>query len=418
MFTRALAPQIKVALSDTPVVLVVGPRQAGKTTLVRQLASRDMQYITLDDETARETAQDDPVGLVRRLDRAVIDEVQRAPGLLLAIKQAVDEDRRPGRFLLTGSANLMTLPQVADSLADRMETQLLLPLSQAEIESSPINWVQSVFEGRIPDVKQLAVGQDLEQRVLKGGYPEALSRQLVTRRVRWAEEYVGAMVARDVRDIAQVDKLDQLPRLLDALAHTAGQMSNYTKLGAQVGLDTKTASRYVAIFEQLYLLNRVPVWAHNQLNRVVKTPKLQFLDSGLLAAFSGLGPEKVANDRTRFGALLETFVYSELLKHVASAPQRYRLLYYRETSGTEVDIIIENAAGEVVAVEVKATATVRRKDLKGLQRFAQLAGDRFKLGILLYDGDQKIPMPTGSDQAAEDLGAGIWAVPISTLWGR
>jgi predicted AAA+ superfamily ATPase len=174
----------------------------------------------------------------------------------------------------------------------------------------------------------------------------------------------------------------------------------------------------VAIFEQLYLLNRVPVWARNQLNRVVKTPKLQFLDSGLLAALSGLGQEQVASDRTRFGALLETFVYSELLKHVASAPQRYRLLYYREISGTEVDIVIENAAGEVVAVEVKAAATVRRKDLQGLHRFAQAAGDRFKLGILLYDGDQTIPMPNGPDQAADGPAGGIWAVPISTLWGR
>lgn len=407
MFARTVTPSIKVALSDTPVVMVVGPRQVGKTTLVRQIAGSDMQYLTLDDEATRLSAQDDPVGLVRRLDRAVIDEVQRAPELLLAIKKSVDEDRRPGRFLLTGSANIMTLPKVADSLAGRMQTQLLLPLSQAEIESSGGNWVQAAFSGKLPAVVRPSLGADLLQRVLKGGYPEVLTRANEARRVQWAQSYIDSILVRDVADLSQVDKLDQMPRLFEALAHTAGQMSNYTKLGGQVGLDSKTASRYVGIFEQLYLIQRVAVWSANALNRVVKTPKLQFLDSGLLAAACGLGHDAIERDKTKFGALLETFVYAELLKCIHGLPQRYRILYYRDLSGMEVDFVLENSAGEVVGVEVKASATVRRNDLKGLKKLAELAGERFKLGVLLYDGDQTVP-----------LGDGIWAAPISTLWGN
>jgi predicted AAA+ superfamily ATPase len=225
--------------------------------------------------------------------------------------------------------------------------------------------------------------------------------------VQWAQSYIDSILVRDVADLSQVDKLDQMPRLFEALAHTAGQMSNYTKLGGQVGLDSKTASRYVGIFEQLYLIQRVAVWSANALNRVVKTPKLQFLDSGLLAAACGLGHDAIERDKTKFGALLETFVYAELLKCIHGLPQRYRILYYRDLSGTEVDFVLENSAGEVVGVEVKASATVRRNDLKGLKKLAELAGERFKLGVLLYDGDQTVP-----------LGDGIWAAPISTLWGN
>lgn len=405
MFARALTPRIELALTDTPVVLVVGPRQAGKTTLVRQLAGSGMQYITLDDAAARQSAEDDPAGFIRNLDRAVIDEVQRAPELLLAIKKTVDEDRRPGRFLLTGSADLMTLPRVADSLAGRMETKLLLPLSQAEMESSTGNWIDSVFAGVIPSVTRESLGQDLMSRVLKGGYPEAVSRINEDRRIEWAQGYLNAIIARDVVEIAQVDKLYQMPQLFKAMGHTAGQMSNYTKLGGQVGLDSKTTNRYVGIFEQLYLIARVPVWAANHVNRVVKTPKLQFIDSGLLAATLGFTAQEAERDRTRFGALLETFVYNELLKFASSATRRYQLLYYRDVTGTEVDMVIESAAGDVVGVEVKSSATPRVKDFAGLEKFAALAGERFKLGVLFYDGDQTLP-----------FGDRLWAVPISTLW--
>jgi predicted AAA+ superfamily ATPase len=407
LYPRWIEARMAEALADTPVVLLTGPRQAGKTTLVRQMAASGLRYLTLDDELTLLSAREDPVGMVRSLDRAVIDEVQRAPGLLLAIKKSVDEDRRPGRFLLTGSANLMALPTVADSLAGRMETLSLLPLSQSEMQGASANWLDRVFQGgALPEPGASAPGSALIERVLRGGYPEAVARPTSRRRLAWARQYVDAIVARDVRDVAGIDKLDHLPRFLRALAQTAGQLCNYTQLAGQVGLDGKTAARYVGVFEQMYLLRRVDVWARNRLSRVIKTPKLQFIDSGLLASLLELTPEVLERDRVRLGPVLETFVYSELLKHATTADGDYSLMYYRDTDQFEVDLVIENAAGQLVGVEVKAAATVKPSDLRGLKKWSGLAGERFKMGVVLYDGDETLP-----------LGDGLWAAPLSTLWG-
>lgn len=406
-YPRTIEPRIAEALQDTPVVLLTGPRQAGKTTLVRQIAEKQgLRYLTLDDELALLSAREDPVGMIRSVDRVVIDEIQRVPQLLLAIKKSVDQDRRPGRFLLTGSANLMALPTVADSLAGRMETLSLLPLSQSEIESCPTNWMDAVFAGRILQRAKPALDDDLIERVLRGGYPEAILRVSAKRRFAWARQYIDAIIQRDVRDVAGIDKLDQLPRFLRALAQMAGRMCNYSQLGGQVGLDGKTASRYVGVFERMYLLKRIDVWSRNRLNRVVKTPKLQFIDSGLLAALLDLTDEEVRQDRTRFGNVLETFVFSELLKHATTADGDYRLMYYRDADKFEVDVAIENSAGKLVGVEVKATATIKESDLRGLKKLAGIAGEQFKMGVLFYDGTETMP-----------LGDRIWAAPLSTLWG-
>lgn len=301
----------------------------------------------------------------------------------------------------------MALPTVADSLAGRMETLSLLPLSQTEIEGHSANWIDKVFSGQILKAVTPALGHLLVERVLRGGYPEAISRASAKRRSTWARQYLDAIIQRDVRDISGIEKLDQLPRFLSALAQTAGQMCNYAQLGGQVSLDGKTASRYLSIFEQMYLLKRVDVWARNRLNRVVKTPKLQFIDSGLLATLLDLHSEEVQQDRTRFGHVLETFVFGELLKHTSTSEGDYRLMYYRDADKYEVDVVIENASGQLVGVEIKASATVKESDLRGLRKWASLAGDQFKMGILLYDGDETLP-----------LGDGIWAAPLSTLWGQ
>ncbi len=406
MFPRRIESRIAEALTDTPVVLLAGPRQAGKTTLVRQMAGSQWPYLTMDDELTLLSAREDPVGLIRQLDRAVIDEIQRAPALLMAIKKSVDEDRRPGRFLLTGSANLMALPTVADSLAGRMETLSLLPLSQSEIEGQTRNWLDSVFAGQLPRPGSKAGADDLVGRVLRGGYPEAMSRASARRRSAWARQYLDAILARDVRDISGIEKLDQVPRLLRALAQTAGQMCNYTQLGGQVGLDAKTAAKYIGVFEQMYLLRRVDVWSRNRLSRVIKSAKLQFIDSGLLATLLDLTADEVQKDKTRFGPVLETFVFAELLKHASTAEGQYHPMYYRDAEKVEVDLVIENAAGQLVGVEVKAAATVKDSDLRGLRKLAGLAGESFKMGVLLYDGDETLP-----------LGERIWAAPLSTLWG-
>ncbi|MCD6580842.1 MAG: ATP-binding protein [Desulfuromusa sp.] len=393
-------------MKDTPVVLVAGPRQAGKTTLVSHMSNQEMQYLTVDDELTLLSAQEDPTGLIRSLDRAIIDEIQRAPQLLLAIKKSVDEDRRPGRFLITGSANLMALPTVADSLAGRMETLKLLPLSQGEIHQSSANWIDSVFADNIPAIMNSIVGEDLVETVLQGGYPEAISRTTSRRRTTWYRQYVDAIIQRDVRDIANIENLDQLPRFLSALTHVAGQMCNYSQLGGQVCLDHKTAAKYIGVFEQMYLVRRVNVWSNNHLKRMVKTPKLQFIDSGLLSSLANITPELVAQNRTKFGPVLESFIFSELLKLTTVSEDDYRILYYRDHDRYEVDFVLENPAGQLVGIELKAAATIKQSDLRGLKRFKSVAKDQFKLGIILYDGTETLP-----------LGDALWAVPISTLWG-
>lgn len=375
--------------------------------MVRQLAEPGRRYLTLDDELTLLASRQDPTGLIRNLDYATIDEIQRAPQLLLAIKKTVDEDRRPGRFLLTGSANLMMLPTVADSLAGRMETLTLLPLSQTELHGTSTNWIDSAFAGRLPKVATPLVGDELTEAVLRGGYPEAVSRATPRRRTAWARQYIDALIQRDVRDVAGIDRLDQLPRFLQALAEVSGQLCNYSQLAGQIGLDHKTAARYIGVFEQMYLLNRVAPWGRNRLSRVVKTPKLQFIDSGLLTTLVELTPAAVRQDRTRFGHVLETFVYGELRKHATTAEGRYSLGYYRDHDQIEVDVVIENPLGALVGVEVKAAATVQANDFRGLKQLASLAGDQFKLGVILYDGTQTLPM-----------GDRLWAAPISTLWGK
>ena len=381
LYPRLIESRVSEALADTPVVMIVGPRQAGKTTLVRQMADQERRYFTLDDALTLLAAKEDPVGMIRGLDRAVIDEIQRAPQLLLAIKKTVDEDRRPGRFLLTGSANLMALPTVADSLAGRMETLTLLPLSQSEMQGTT-----EVFSRRLPSVSAPLVGGALVEAVLRGGYPEAISRTTHRRRTAWGRQYIDAIIQRDVRDVANIDRLDQLPRFLKALAHVSGQMCNYTQLGGQVGLDHKTASRYISVFEQMFLLKRVDVWASNRLKRVVKTPKLQFIDSGLLATLVDLTPDLAEQNRSRFGNVLETFVYAELLKQTTNAEGDYQLFYYRDHDQYEVDVVVENAGGQLVGVEIKAAATIKESDLRGLKRLASVAKDKFMLGVILYDG--------------------------------
>jgi predicted AAA+ superfamily ATPase len=267
--------------------------------------------------------------------------------------------------------------------------------------------MDSAFRGEILKPDPFALQDDLIERVLRGGYPEAISRTSAKRRTVWARQYIDALLQRDVRDVANIEKIDQLPRFLRALAQTAGQMCNYTQLGGSVGLDGKTASRYVGVFEQIYLIKRIEVWSRNRLNRVTKTPKLQFIDSGLLSTELNLTAEEIHKDRTRFGFVLESFVFGELLKHITTADGNYHLMYYRDTDKYEVDFVIENAEGNLVCVEVKATATVKASDLRGLKKLANIAADQFQLGVLLYDGAEIMP-----------LGDRIWAVPFSSLWGQ
>jgi uncharacterized protein len=405
LFPRFSAELVATALKDTPVVMVTGPRQCGKTTLVRDLVASNREFITMDDDTVLAAARNDPTGLVRALDRTTIDEVQRVPDLLRAIKKAVDDDRRAGRFLLTGSANILTLPQISESLAGRMEIVGLLPLSRAEVLGKKPNFLRAAFDGKLGKPGELIIGDDLVEAVLIGGYPEMLRRKDPKRRQAWARDYIRAIVQRDVREIAEVERLDQMPRLLQVLAHHSGSLTNFTQMGAQVGFDDKTTKKYVAILEQLFLVRKLEPWFQNQLKRLVKTPKLHFLDSGLLGTLLGSSAERIAKDRSSFGPLLETFVFSEVLKQASWFGESCALYHYRDKDQDEVDLVIEAGSGALVGIEVKASATVNAGDFKGIRKLADACGDKLKLGVVLYDGEKPV-----------HFGDRLVAAPISCLW--
>lgn len=405
MYPRFAKTRIEEALHDTRVVLISGPRQSGKTTLAMDIAADNAPFLTLDDATVLQSAVDDPVGFVRGLDRAVIDEIQRAPDLLLAIKNLVDDDKSPGRFLLTGSANLMTLPKVADSLAGRMEVVRLLPLSQAEILGARSNFIDRAFAGERPAADQMIMGADLIDTVISGGYPEALTRKRWSRKQDWYHGYIDAIVQRDVRDVAQIEQLAIMPKLLSVLAEYSGQLVNYSGVGAALDLNHVTTQKYVGAFESLYLVNSLQPWFTNRLKRLTKSPKLHFLDAGLLAAMRDVSSDVVAKDKTVFGSILETFVFSELRKIASWSEQRCSFAHFRDKDKNEVDIVLENRSGKVVGIEVKSSATVTAADFSGMRKLADACGEKFVQGMVLYDHDQVVP-----------FGETMFAAPLSTLW--
>jgi uncharacterized protein len=368
-------------------------------------------YITLDDRATLAAAKSDPVAFVRELDRAVIDEVQRAPEILLAIKRSVDEDKRPGRFLLTGSANLLTLAAVRESLAGRVETIPLLPLSQNELNrSNAARFIDKVFANQIPNAssssKKPSSKDALIAMVCAGGYPEAITRKTERRRQDWYRAYIESIVERDVPDLAAISKPSHVPALLQVAAQFASQLTNLSELGRAISLDHKTTENYLRVLEQLFLVRRIQSWSRNELSRVVKTPKLHFLDSGLLTAMRGYSLQRLRADRNFFGPLLETFVFSELLK-IASWSQEYvSIYYYRDKDTNEVDFVLENAAGNIVGIEVKLAASITRRDFSGLDRLAAIAGPAFVQGIILHDGERAL-----------SFGDKLRSAPISALWG-
>lgn len=405
MYERFAKLRVEEALADTRVVLISGPRQSGKTTLATDIAADEMPFFTLDEATVLAAANNDPVGFLRGLDRAVIDEIQRAPDLLLAIKTEVDRDKTAGRFLLTGSANLMTVPKVADSLAGRMEVVKLLPLSQAEIMSAKSTLLDNAFKGLQPTVDNVVLADDMIEIVLAGGYPEAITRERWGRKQDWYQGYVDAIVQRDVRDVAQIEQLAIMPKLLSILAEHSGQLVNYSGIGGAVGLNHVTTQKYLGVFESLFIVHTLQPWFTNKLKRLTKSPKLHFLDAGLLAALRGISPDIVRKDKTSFGPVLETFVFSELQKIATWSEQRCSFSHYRDKDKNEVDIVMENRRGEVVGIEVKSSATVSASDFSGMRKLAEACGDKFVQGLVLYDHDKVVPF-------AENM----FAAPLSSLW--
>lgn len=406
MYPRFIENRIREALDDRRVVFISGPRKSGKTTLAQKFTSGNRPYVSLDDDATRKAALGDPVGFIRVLDRAVIDEVHRVPDLILAIKSSVDADTRAGRFLLTGSADFLKLPQLADSLAGRISIVRLLPLSQSELKYSNSSFLADAFAQKMPELKNtLMIDHELTKAVLAGGYPEALTLPIGRRRQNWYLDYVDAIIQRDVYDIARIDQLDAMPRLIQILAEYSGQLANYSRIGKMADLNHVTTKKYVSIFEYVYLVHSLRPWFTNRLKRIAKSPKLHFLDSGLLATLMGVSQEQLIHDRASFGPILESFVLGELLKLASWSEERYLFWHFRQNDKQEVDIVIEDLRGSVVGVEVKASASVSRKDFAGLRSLAQTCGDKFALGVVLYNHDKTLP-----------FGDRLVAAPISTLW--
>lgn len=407
MYKRYAKEKIVVALQDTPAVMVVGPRQCGKTTLVKQLRGEDWVYITLDDINQLQFAKIDPVGFIRGLTakHIIIDEVQRAPEILLPIKQIIDENRTPGRFLLTGSANALALPQVADSLAGRLEVIPLLPLAACEINGNTSTFLNKFLSGKMLETKQVRIREQLIAKVLAGGFPEALLRKEDNRRIAWFNQYILGIIQKDIKDLGQLENLDVMPKLIQVFCNQVGSLINYTEVGNLLGLSRQTVNKYIKLLEQLFIFQELPAWHRNANKRLVKTPKAHIIDSGLLCALKRINHEKIANDPHLFGSLLESYVLCELKRLASWQDETYYFSHYRDKDQVEVDIVLETISGDVFGIEVKASATLRPQDFQGLERLKDSAGKNFRAGIILYDGDY-----------TNCINENLFSVPIGVLW--
>ena len=398
---------VREALTDTRIVAIVGPRQSGKTTLARRIASdRGLQFVSLDDERSRQFAKNDPIGFVREHPTAVIDEIQRAPGLILSLKQVVDECLRPGQFIITASVDLFKGSIAPDSLAGRVQTIELLPLSQAEIggKDSP-RFVERAFAADFPGFEGTAPTPGLTDRVLAGGFPRVLVRTAPGQRRAWLRTYVGSLAKRDVSEIAPIGKLRALRQLIDHAAVAAGQLLNVSTLGSRLGVDSKTVDRWLALLEQMFLIRRIRAWHCNELKRLVKTPKLQFLDSGLLAALRRVSAADIARDRQELGPLFKCFVYAEVVRAIALSDKETTMSHYRDKDQVEVDMVLERSPGKIVGIKVSASATLSPSDFRGLDRIHAAMGERFACGIVLHDGDR-----------IHRISPKLFAMPVKMLW--
>ena len=411
LIPRGIEPELRDILSVSRAAAITGPRQAGKSTLAKQLQAAGVvpNYFTLDDAATRAAARADADGFALSLPRpAVIDEVQRAPSLMLAVKQILDEDPTPGQFLLTGSADLLTARGIADALPGRVEYVNLWPLARAEIEGRRGSVIDTLLDGVPPQVSAAPKGRAASAEiVLAGGFPDALTRT-PRQRTRYLRSYVRAILARDLPEIGAVrvdpSKLEQVLRLL--AARTSG-LVNYSALARELALDDKTIKAHVELLIRLFLLYRLRPWSANLGARQVKTPKLLLTDTGLAAALVGVDAARYsAPDQGGVaGGLFETFVVMDLIKQATWSPRPVEVSFYRDTEKREVDLVIESASGDVAAIEAKSAAVVTASDARGLRLLRDKLGQRFKTGVVVYSGEHTLPI--------DDR---IWALPISGLW--
>ncbi|NNK94698.1 MAG: ATP-binding protein [Desulfobacterales bacterium] len=407
LYPRYLRSRVSEALADTPVVLIHGPRQCGKTTLARLIGDEgQFAYFTFDDDVQLAAAKTDPVGYVADLpERAVLDEVQRVPELFTSLKAEVDNRRESGRFILTGSANVLLVPRLADSLAGRMEILRLHPLTQAELAGEESSFLSRLFKADFQTgASGQRLGMELAERVVGGGYPAALLRTAPRRRMAWYRDYTETLIQRDIRDLARISALDALPRLLALAAERTACLVNISELAAPFQVSRPTIREYMTLLSRIFMLEELAPWHGNRMKRLIKTPKLHMGDTGLACTLLGLDAEMLWRDRAVFGRLLETFIYQELQRHASWHEETIIFSHFRDKDKVEIDVVLESG-GRIAGVEVKATATVTSKDFKGLRKLQDVVQKKFVAGVVLYDGGSIVP-----------FGKELYAVPISCLW--
>jgi predicted AAA+ superfamily ATPase len=404
---RHAARAVTDALTDTRVVLVAGARQSGKSTLVRLLAGGPgVEWRNLDSAATRQAAAADPTGFVDFEERMVIDEVQRVPELFLAIKEQVDNDPRPGRYLLTGSARVLGPRGLPDSLPGRMETIELWPFSQSEIDGRTDDFIDAAFAcGDTLSHTSTTSRRDYAERVVRGGFPEAVARTSPARRERFFDSYVGDLITRDVSQLSEIEQPAQMRALLRPLAARSGQPLVANSLSSDLRLSARSVHRYLSLLEEVYLVKRVPAWSRNLSARAVGTPKISFVDSGIAANLLAADARSLLRPDGPFGPLLEGFVLMELARQLSWSRTRVELAHYRTKDGVEVDAVLEDRRGRVVGIEVKASSTVRPDDFRGLRHLGQRLGDDFLVGLVLYTGPETL-----------SFGPRLRAMPISSLW--
>jgi len=399
---------VQEALRYARVVLLLGPRQAGKSTLVGELAAHGAisRAVTLDDQLTRDAALVDPTGFAAGLERGIaIDEVQRAPDLLLAIKQIVDRDSTPGQFLLTGSANVLTAPRILDALTGRTDVIELWPLAQSELEGSRSNLVDELFSGAPPRITGAPIGPAAwVERAILGGFPEVHTRPAGRLRGRWFESYLRSLVQRDLRDMSDAQKLTEMPRLIRVLAAQASGVLVPDRIAQRVGLSTKTIQSYVRLLETVFVVRTVPAWRPGLTARERLAPKVFLADTGLLAYLLGARADRAATDPQITGKLFENFIATEIVKQLVWAEHQVELYHYRRER-REIDLVLEANDGTVVAIEAKASASLAGSDRRALVELRDTLGEKFRAGVLLHTGTETVP-----------LGERIWGLPVSALW--
>jgi uncharacterized protein len=409
MFTRNLEPVLREALRRSPVVLLNGARQVGKSTLARAFVADGTleRYLSLDDLGTLGAAQSDPEGFVSAPGGpTVVDEVQLEPRLFRAIKAEVDRDRRPGRFLLTGSADLSVLPGASDALVGRMEVLTLWPLTQGEILGRRDGFIDAAFAGATRWPPRPGFDRaDLARAIRAGGFPETLTR-VESDREPWHLSYIDLVVRRDIARRTDIAGLAAVPRLLTLLAARTMTLVSLAEVARALEMPVTTVRRYVALLEAAMLVRMVPAFAGDLARRVVKSPKVAVIDTGLATVLAGIDDTRLLEDPVQLGRLAETFVINEIQRQLGWARTHARLMHARTAAGREVDVVIEATDGRIVGVEVKAGRTVGAGDFAGLKALRHAVGDRLVQGIVLYTGDTTVP-----------FGDGLWAVPMSALWG-